>query len=214
MASLTEFLSALRGAPASIQSIDAQLSKLYAERDLLRKAPPALADVTAWAIRGLDNASADALRRLKDWHFNAESLATWSGEIFDSHSGPNILALTQTKPHSAVAGSNVSMPAPAGDAPDMCMLLHVLRPAIEPQLRALVEECFGDACKGGMPSSERNTKLAKVGEKIAALEAQRKVVQQAVQEAVRHLDAAQHAANQASPGEQYDGGPILNLHAE
>jgi outer membrane murein-binding lipoprotein Lpp len=214
MSALTDLLAALRGAPGSIQSIDAQLVKLYAERDALKKAPPHIDDVVAWAIRGLDNASASALGRLKSWHFNADSLATFSGETFDSHAGPNILALTSGKPHPANSSDprGVCSPAPSGGAPDADMLVHFLRPVLEPELRKLVAEGFAEGCKGGLKSSERNARLAKVAEKIAALESQRAELERDVREAAKHLDAAKYAAGNAP--EQYDGGPVLSINAE
>jgi len=74
---LSDFLTALRGAPADIQAIDKQLHKLYAERDALKKAPPHIDDVKAWALRGLDTASEDFLGRLKRWRSSLPTATTY-----------------------------------------------------------------------------------------------------------------------------------------
>ena len=70
----------------------------------------------------------------------------------------------------------------------MCALTHFLRPAIEAQLPKLIEDAFPGA-RNGIPSAERRAKLAKIDKQIAALEAERSDLADALRDAQKAIDA-------------------------
>ena len=187
---LLDIFGALRSATNTISAIDKKLRKLHEEQAALEVAPPHIDDVKAWVLRGLDTASQDFLGRLKRWHFNDDVLKAWSGVTLDSHAGAQVLGLSSLSP-------NFVTPAPVGNFADIMAVTHFLRPAIERELPALVEQCFPGA-KNGTRSSERRAKLAAIDTKIAALEAEREQLVAGIRQAQKAIDAPAGAIDDAA----------------
>lgn len=179
-----EFLSNLRSVRNTVGAIDKKLTTLRAERAAVAASPPHTSDIQAWALRGLDNASESFLGRLRRWHFNDEALAVWSGETLDAHAGAQLLAVSPTVPSH-------KCPAPGGQdsiGADFAAVTHFLRPAIEAALPKLIEESFPGS-RNGMKGSDRRAKLERLDKAIAALEAERASLADALKDAQKAIDA-------------------------
>jgi hypothetical protein len=191
-----EIFNALRGAKNTIGAIDSKLATLRAERAKVGAAPPHIDDVKAWALRGLDSASEHFLGRLRRWHFNDEALAKWSGSTLDGHAGPQLLGITATVPgHVCPAPGNIAHDMPPAD---IAAVTHFLRPAIEKELPALIEQAFPGSRKG-MRSSERVAKLAKLDRQIATLEAERNEYVVALRDAQKAIDTPANTMSTDDP---------------
>jgi hypothetical protein len=180
MGILDNVVAALKGAPSSIREIDKSLAKLRAEREVLTSKGTTRADYLAAHLRGLDANDADVAGRFSRWHTSAEAIRAWSGATYDANNLPSILGLSLTAP-------NFTTPAPTSSTPDIGVLTAVLRPQIESYVRKMVDAMPDETFAGGMPSAERNAKLARVNDKISGLEAQRAELVAGIQEAQRHL---------------------------
>jgi hypothetical protein len=181
---LTDIFSAIRSSKNTIAALDKKIGKLAAERAEVAAAPAHLDDVLAWAKRGLDAASADFLGRLSRWHFNAESLGSWSGQDFDGHPGPQLLSVTAMIPNG---GANPT-PGGAGVWTDPSAVTHFLRPAIEAALPKLIADAYPQS-KGGMRSDERRAKLARIDAQLDTMRRERAELAAEIEDAARAIKA-------------------------
>jgi hypothetical protein len=147
---------------------------------------------------------------LRRWHFNDEALASWSGEALDAHSGPQLLGITAAVPnHASPAPGVVGYDMPSAD---ICAVTHFLRPAIEKELPALIEQALPGARKG-LRSSERRAKLEKLDKAIATLEAERNELVGALRDAQKAIDTPANTMNtdDREAAEAVVAGLVLNL---
>jgi hypothetical protein len=208
----TNLFGLLRNAINDSHHIDKEIAKLEAERAKVEAAPPHTTDLVNWALRGLDTAQESFLGRLKRWHFSDQTLTAWPGAHFETHSGPQILALSQMAPTQGHV-----TPAPIGNQPDLAAVTFFLAPAIREMLPKLVEESFSAARKG-TKAADRKKKLAEIDNKLEELRAKRDELLAGISEAHRAIsqpakgaDSDQAIAESRERAETLAAGEVTNV---
>jgi hypothetical protein len=205
MASFSEFLSAVRGAPSTGAELNKSEAKLLAERQRVANAPVHIDDVVAKAVNGTRKRAADAVAHLVRNHLNAASMAATHADSIENDAVVfDLLSLTEGKAHPANASDPNGAAAifPQGATPHSGMLAYLLLPQIEAATEKLVRENLTDACKGGVRLADRRKRLADIDAKLATIRAQRAELVEGLREAARHVAGAPEAiANGPSDAE-------------
>jgi len=193
MALLSDFLTALRSAPATGQQLNKAEAKLIAERERTASATVHIDDVVAKALDGTRKRASGAISHLLAHHLNAESMAaTHAGSIENQEIVFDLLALTTDKPTPANALDPKGTAAifPQGTTPHSGILTYLLLPQVEQAVEKLVRDNLTEACKGGIRLTERRKKLAEIDGKLADIRAQRTALAEGLREAARHVTGA------------------------
>ena len=196
MASLTDFISALRGAPITGQQLNKDEARLLAERQRVASAVLHVDDYVAKALAGMRRRAADAIARLTAYHLNAESVAATPAESIENDDIVfDLLALTTALPTPANSSDPNFTAAifPQSATPDSGMLTYLLLPQMEKAVEQLVRERLTDACKGGMRLADRRAKLTEIDSKLTAIRKQRAELVEGLREAARHVAGAPEA---------------------
>lgn len=196
MASFTDFISALRGAPTTGAQLNKDEAKLLAERQRVASAPVHIDDLVAKAVAGTRKRAGDAVAHLVRHHLNADSAAaTHPDSVENDEVVFDLLALTEGVPHPANAADPKGAAAifPQGRTPHSGMLAYLLLPQIEAATEALVRAHLTEASKGGMRLADRRKKLVEIDAKLAAIRAQRAELAEGLREAAKHLAGAPEA---------------------
>jgi hypothetical protein len=197
MASLNDFISALRGAPTTGAQLNKDEAKLIAERQRVANARVHIEDVIAKGVNGTRKAAADSVSALLRHHLNADSMAATHADTIDNDEVVfNLLALTPNAPYPANAGDpkgTASIFPQGGSSVNAGLLTHLLLPQIETAVEQLIRDNLTEACRGGMRLSERRKRLADIDAKLAAIRAQRAELVEGLREAARHVAGAPEA---------------------
>jgi hypothetical protein len=221
MASLNDFTSWIKSAPATGTELNKSESKLLAERERVANVGAHIDDLVAKGVNGVRKSAADAKAHLIRHHLNAESLAATHVDSIESDAIVfDLLSLTPGKPSPANTGDPKQTAAifPQGTTPHAGMLTYLLLPQMEKAVEQLIRENLTEACKGGMRLSERRKRLDDIDAKLAAIRARRADLVASLKEAARHVEGAPEAIEKgpsaADIAEAYASGSVIEVGAQ
>lgn len=162
--SVSELLSAFRGAKADISGLRETIAALEDERSKLLSLPPDRQAVLAWALRGVDRLAAAGMENHTGWYFSPETLAKVPGEWFESDAGPNFLGHLETAP--GVRFSDPVLPQDALVPADSRALALLLAPLPRQAVTQLVEQTFVQA-PNAISTSDRRARISKIEARLA-----------------------------------------------
>ena len=186
-------LAAIRGQRQSIGAVVAEITKLEAERDRLRRLSPNRDEVVAWAMRSIDSQVTAFEEHLSGWYLNPDNVGAVPGSWFEGDRGVSWLGVPLRCP--GVGATEMRRePLRAGEptGPEtlsMAALVYFLAPTLRESVPKLIDKHFPIA-KGALPAAERAQRLADVEAKLSKARAQLDDMQSALAEAASAVDEA------------------------